>query len=89
MLAFIRAQALLAGYAALYGSRFRMGALGLCALVSACAPRPELPAAADPASPVAATGYRPALSGYDGARPVEPTSWRERNDAVAPKEKAQ
>ena len=90
MLAFIRAQALLtAGHAALYGSRFRAAALGLCAVLSACAPRTELPAAADPASPVTATGYRPVLSGYETARPAEPKAWRERNDAVAPREKAQ
>lgn len=33
--------------------------------------------------------YRPALSGYTSARPVEPKPWREQNDAVAPKERSQ
>lgn len=90
MFAFIRAQALLkTGHAALHGSRFNAGALGLCAVLSACAPRAELPAAADPAGPFTATEYRPVLSGYEVARPVEPKTWRERNDAVAPREKAQ
>jgi hypothetical protein len=59
-------------------------------MLGACAGPPTGPvAAADPQSATAPITYRPALSGYEAARPVEPTGWRERNDAVAPKEKAQ
>jgi hypothetical protein len=59
-------------------------------LLGSCAARPELPvAAADPQIESAAVTYRPALTGYEAARPTEPKPWRERNDAVAPKEKAQ
>jgi hypothetical protein len=62
----------------------------VCLMLGACAgPLPRSVAAADRQSSSPAIAYRPALSGYEAARPVEPMPWRERNDAVAPKEKAQ
>jgi len=64
-------------------------ALSLLVLLGACAAPQKQVAAADPQSGVSAVTYRSALSGYQSARPVEPKPWRERNDAVAPKEKAQ
>lgn len=63
--------------------------LGL--LVAACSATPDrLVAGADsydPAVRVPATSYRPVLSGYRSQRPVEPASWREQNDRVAPAQK--
>lgn len=56
-------------------------------LASGCAaPPPPLAGAdpANPASPVAAAGYRSTLAGYRSQRPVEPGSWIEQNQRVAP-----
>jgi hypothetical protein len=59
-------------------------------MLGACAgPSQRSVAAADPQNSSPAIADRPVLSGYEAARPVEPKPWRERNDAVAPKEKAQ
>ena len=61
-----------------------------CLILGACTRMPAgQVAAADPQSASPPIAYRPALSGYETARPIEPKAWRERNDAVAPKEKAQ
>lgn len=53
------------------------------------APPPPLAGAdpADPAARVAAVGYRSTLSGYRSQRPVEPGSWIEQNQRVAPESK--
>jgi hypothetical protein len=53
------------------------------------APPPPLAGAdpADPAARVAAAGYRSTLSGYRSQRPVEPGSWIEQNQRVAPENK--
>lgn len=44
---------------------------------------------ADPGVPVAATSYRSTVAPYASLRPVAPSSWRERNDRVAPAPKTQ
>jgi len=63
----------------------------LCLMAAACTPSPERLAAgvtaADPAARVPATSYRSVLSGYVSQRPVEPASWREQNERVAPQKK--
>lgn len=56
-----------------------------------CLATPDRPlmAGADPADPratVPATAYPPVLRGYESQRPVEPQSWRERNERVAPQD---
>lgn len=43
---------------------------------------------ADPASRVAAVGYRSTVAPYTGLRPVAPSSWREQNDRAAPAPKS-
>jgi hypothetical protein len=75
------------GHAAPYRLCISVPALAICAALTACAPRPEIPPVAQAESRAAATGYSPVLSGYRSARPAEAKPWRERNDAVAPKEK--
>ena len=42
---------------------------------------------ADPAAPVARTGYRSTIAPYAPLRPSTPAPWRGRNDDVAPKPK--
>jgi hypothetical protein len=68
-----------------------MRVVTLCMTAAACAPAPARLtaglAAADPAAPVPATAYRPALGGYVSQRPVEPAAWREQNERVAPRQK--
>jgi hypothetical protein len=63
----------------------------LCLTVGGCLPAAERPfSGPDPSDPsvrVQALGYRPVLGGYVSLRPVEPASWRERNDRVAPAER--
>ncbi len=59
--------------------------------IQGCAPPQQLgrnAAASDPAAPAAAVGYRSAFGSYQSRRPVEPMPWRERNEQVAPKPKA-
>ena len=62
-------------------------------LLAACASAPTPVTSGrhpdDPQARVPAIAYRQAVSGYVSARPVGPRPWRERNDNVAPKEKAQ
>lgn len=67
-------------------------ALVLALLAAACKPvsYPVAVAAADPADPavpVAATRYQSTLGPYVSQRPVEPSSWREQNERVAPQQK--
>jgi hypothetical protein len=58
----------------------------LCLLLAACAPpQHRLAAAADAEASVPPTTYRSVLSGYRSQRPVEPASWREQNERVAPR----
>jgi hypothetical protein len=60
-----------------------------CGLLQACANPPPAPYAdRDPSDPDArapASAYRPATEPYVSRRPAEPKSWREQNDAVAPR----
>ena len=71
--------------------RVLMGVAALCLLTAACAAAPERISAqadpSDPAAPVPAASYRPVLRGYVSQRPVEPASWREQNERVAPARK--
>jgi len=64
---------------------------GLClaALVASCASAPPV-ASADPSDPhvrVPAAAYQSAFERYSSQRPVEPSSWREQNERVAPQPK--
>jgi hypothetical protein len=62
-----------------------LAALLLVLLLGGCAaPPPPLAAAADPASRVPLTRYSSVTAPYTPQRPVEPMSWRERNERVAP-----
>lgn len=58
------------------------------AFLSACAAPPSGPLAgndpADPARPVPAVALENYMELYIGRRPVEPLSWREQNERVAP-----
>ena len=71
--------------------RSLMGVAALCLLTAACAAAPErLIVGADPSDPAAgvpAASYRLVLRGYVSQRPVEPVSWREQNERVAPARK--
>jgi hypothetical protein len=63
-------------------------ALLLAGSIAGCTAANPLPLAADPSDPdvpVRAASYRPVLSGYTAQRPVDPKSWREQNERVAPK----
>lgn len=65
-------------------------ALALALLAAACKPVSYPVAAADPADPavpVPATRYQSTLGPYVSQRPVEPSSWREQNERVAPQPK--
>lgn len=56
-----------------------------------CMPAAVPLAGADPADPgakVAAVGYRSTIAPYTSLRPTAPSSWRERNDRVAPAPKS-
>jgi hypothetical protein len=63
-----------------------LGLLAACA--QGCATQPTMPYAgaspADPNASVRAVRYRPTVGQYRSERPVEPASWREQNDRVAP-----
>ncbi len=64
-------------------------ALVMMLLLSACNTLPHPFAGADPSDPTVAVvtvRHRPALEGYVSQRPVEPGSWREQNERVAPKQ---
>ena len=55
-----------------------IAALGAALLASGCVETAKAPigaAAADAKARVAPVRYRPVLSAYDGARPVEPAPW--------------
>jgi hypothetical protein len=58
------------------------GALAGCA--APIAPVHIAPDPADPAAPVSATTYVPVTLGINDYRPVEPKSWTDMNDRVAP-----
>jgi type IV pilus biogenesis protein CpaD/CtpE len=57
--------------------------------LAACASPPPVvqtgPDPADPAAPVAHTRYTPVTAGTTDYRPVEPGSWRDMNERVAPR----
>lgn len=56
-------------------------------VLGGCVATPRHVASADPADPgvrVAAASYRSTVAPYASLRPVAPSSWRERNDRVAP-----
>jgi hypothetical protein len=56
-----------------------------CTALAACAVPQATPGAADTGARAPAADYRPVLSGYTSARPVEPGDWRTKNTNVAPK----
>jgi hypothetical protein len=60
----------------------------LSVLLAACAVVPQVPYAgrdpSDAAAPVPAVGYRSTIGTYQSQRPVEPASWREQNERIAP-----
>jgi hypothetical protein len=62
-------------------------ALAMLALAG-CAAAPSTPFAgpdpSDPATRVAAVGYRSTIAPYASRRPVEPKPWQEQNIQVAP-----
>jgi len=65
--------------------------VGLALLTAACTAVPPRPfAGADPSNPdagVTASTYRSTTVGYQSQRPVQPATWREQNERVAPKRK--
>ncbi len=61
-----------------------LGVAAVCFLLASCGPPPRLAAVADPDVRVPPATYRSVLGGYRSQRPVEPTSWREQNERVAP-----
>jgi hypothetical protein len=73
---------------ALWRFRPAAGLTAVALLIQGCAPIPPRPFqganAADPAARVRAMTYRPVLGTYTSQRPVDPASWRERNERVAP-----
>ncbi len=63
------------------------GVAAVCFLLASCGPPPlRLAAVADPDVRVPPATYRSVLGGYRSQRPVEPTSWREQNERVAPQQ---
>lgn len=77
----------------IFGIRFRpLPAMAITALtLGGCMPAAVPLAGADPADPgakVAAVGYRSTIAPYTSLRPTAPSSWRERNDRVAPAPKS-
>lgn len=63
------------------------GAVLAALTTSGCSVAPPLPrasAAADASIPVPAARYSSVTAPYARQRPVEPLSWRERNERVAP-----
>ena len=77
---------------ALWRFRPAAGLIATALLMQGCAPIQQQPFkganAADPAVRVPATAYRPVLGTYTSQRPVDPASWRERNERVAPTPKS-
>jgi hypothetical protein len=66
-----------------------LAALGvLAALASGCSAIPASPLSgpdpSDPSVRVRPVSYRSTIAGYASQRPVEPRSWREQNERVAP-----
>jgi hypothetical protein len=76
--------------------RIKFGVLavlaGLVPLLAGCADAPRLPAAgpdpADPGTRVPRVDYRSTLGSYRSQRPVDPASWVEQNERVAPAPKS-
>lgn len=62
----------------------KLFAIAVALLAAACKPVSVPVAAADPAVPVPPTRYQSVLGPYVSQRPVEPSSWREQNERVAP-----
>lgn len=70
------------------GNRIAAASLVLSlAVLGGCTPPPYLLAGsdpADPAVPVAGTGYRSTVAPYTHLRPAAPKGWQEQNQQVAP-----
>jgi len=65
-----------------------IAATALAAMLAACSQAPQrflAPDPSDPRAPAAPAAYRPVLGAYESQRPVEPQSWRDQNDRIAPK----
>jgi hypothetical protein len=60
----------------------------LASVIAACTPPPPVPLAgpdpADPRTRVPAVAYRSPVGPYVSRRPVEPSSWQDQNDRIAP-----
>lgn len=58
----------------------------LCAAATACSSPPPAALGLDAADPGsrASLSYRPVTSGYTSARPAEPATWRDKNNAAPP-----
>ena len=65
-----------------------LAALAMSVFAVGCASPPAAPFAgagpADPAAPAKPATYRSTIEPYARKRPVEPKSWREQNERVAP-----
>lgn len=70
-------------------ARAAAGVAMLSLLAAACSAAPERfsagLAAADAGARVPAATYRSAVRGYVSQRPVEPVSWQQQNERVAPR----
>jgi hypothetical protein len=64
--------------------------LAIGGVVSGCAVPMSLTGQdpADPGAKVAGVGYRSTVTPYTSLRPATPSSWRERNESVAPSPKS-
>jgi|SRR3981189_3640085 hypothetical protein len=72
-------------------SRTLAGMVVTALTLAGCIPTAPPLADADPADPgakVAGVGYRSTIAPYTSLRPTAPSSWRERNDRVAPSPKS-
>ncbi len=66
--------------------------VAVAAILSACSQLPGLQSGSapyDPDAPLGTTRYSPVLAGTVNQAPVEPSSWLETNERVAPKAGAQ
>ena len=72
-------------------SRTLAGMVVTALTLAGCMPTTVPLAGADPADPgakVADVGYRSTIAPYTSLRPTAPSSWRERNERVAPAPKS-
>ncbi|UOK73749.1 hypothetical protein [Ancylobacter polymorphus] len=66
--------------------------MALAVILSACSGPPNIEAGADPSDAgvqVPVARYAPVMSGTVDYRPVDPKSWIERNEQVAPKKRGE